>query len=72
MGLDIKIPIGMLFSILGLLLTLFGAATGGDAMYHKSLGININLWTGLFMLAFGLFMLLLAWLDRKKEKSGTE
>jgi hypothetical protein len=68
MGLDIKIPIGMLFSILGLLLTLFGAATGGDAMYHKSLDININLWTGLFMLAFGLFMLLLAWLDRRKEE----
>ncbi len=72
MGLDIKIPIGMLFSILGLLLTFFGAATGGDAMYHKSLDININLWTGLFMLAFGLFMLMLAWLDRKKEKSKTE
>jgi hypothetical protein len=41
-------------------------------MYHKSLDININLWTGLFMLAFGLFMLMLAWLDRKKEKSKTE
>ncbi len=72
MGLDIKIPIGMLFSILGLLLTIYGAATNGEAMYHRSLDVNINLWTGLFMLAFGLFMLLLAWLDKRKENKSTE
>ncbi len=67
MGLDIKIPIGMLFSILGALLTVYGLATNGDAMYERSLNININLWTGLFMLVFGLFMLVLAWLSRGKE-----
>ncbi len=72
MGLDIKIPIGMLFSILGLLLTIFGIATNGDAMYERSLDININLWAGLFMLVFGMFMLLLAWLDKQKEKAKTE
>ncbi len=72
MGLDIKIPIGMLFSILGLLLTIYGAATNGEAMYHRSLDININLWTGLFMLVFGGFMLLLAWLDKRKENKNTE
>ncbi len=69
MGLDIKIPIGMLFSVLGLLLTIYGAATNGEAMYERSLDININLWTGLFMLVFGLIMLLLAWLDNKKKKA---
>jgi len=72
MGLDIKIPIGLLFSVLGLLLTIYGLATNGDAMYERSLDININLWTGLFMLVFGGFMLILAWLDRKKEKAETE
>ncbi len=72
MGLDIKIPIGMLFTILGALLTLYGAFTSGDAMYHRSLDININFWTGGFMLVFGLFMLVLAWLGRGKENAGTE
>jgi hypothetical protein len=33
-------------------------ATGGNAeLYSRSLGININLWTGLVMLAVGVLML---------------
>ncbi len=59
MGLDIKIPIGLMFSILGLFLTLFGLFTGTDhAMYQQSLGINVNLYTGLLMLVVGILMLL--------------
>ena len=47
MGLDIKVPIGLMFTILGLLLTIFGLATASNAeMYQRSLDININLWTG--------------------------
>jgi len=47
-----------MFTILGLLLTIFGLATGGDTeLYNRSLGININLWTGLVMLVVGLLML---------------
>ena len=58
MGLDIKIPIGLMFTILGLLLSIFGLATGGDSeLYSRSLGININLCTGLAMLVIGLLML---------------
>lgn len=70
MGLDIKIPIGLMFAILGVLLTGFGIATGSDAeLYQKSLGINVNLWTGLFMLAFGIMMLLLSKISKpEKEK----
>lgn len=69
MGLDIKIPIGLLFTILGLLLTIFGLATSGDAeLYRRSLDINVNLWTGLAMLAFGVFMLATSKLKLKKEK----
>ncbi|MFO7934396.1 MAG: hypothetical protein R6U78_09975 [Bacteroidales bacterium] len=68
MGLDIKIPIGLMFSILGIILTVLGIVTGGDpAMYEKSLGHNINLWSGLFMIAFGMFMLLTSTLIRKKR-----
>lgn len=58
-----------MFSILGIILTLFGIITGGDAeMYERSLGHNINLWSGLFMLAFGVFMLLTSSLVKKKPK----
>lgn len=58
MGLDIKIPIGLMFSILGLLLLIFGLVTGSDVdIYQKSLGMNVNLWTGLLMLVFGILML---------------
>jgi len=61
MKLDIKIPIGLLFSIFGLILSIYGLVTGHNTeIYAKSLGYNINLYTGLFMLAFGVFMLFLA------------
>lgn len=66
MGIDIKLPIGLMFSIMGLLLTLFGLLTDSDALlYSRSLGININLWSGLGMLVFGLLML---FLSRKSKK----
>ena len=61
MGIDIKIPIGLMFSILGILLTIYGFATMGDhTLYVKSLGININLWSGVGMILFGSAMLLWA------------
>lgn len=60
MGLDIRLPIGLMFAILGLLLSVYGLLTSGNEMYARhSLGININLWWGLALLAFGLVMLLL-------------
>ncbi|MCX6279275.1 MAG: hypothetical protein NT004_14440, partial [Bacteroidetes bacterium] len=68
MGIDIKFPIGLMFFILGFLLTIFGAVTSGDAaLYSRSLGININLWSGLGMLIFGSIMLFLAWQSRKPK-----
>jgi hypothetical protein len=55
MSLDLRVPIGLLFVTLGGLLTIYGLATQftDPAMYERSLGININLWWGLVMLAFG-------------------
>jgi hypothetical protein len=58
MGLDIRLPIGFLFSIFGLLLIIFGALSD-EAIYERSLGININLEWGVVMLVFGLIMLFL-------------
>jgi hypothetical protein len=69
MGVDIKIPIGLMFTILGIILTIYGFFTNGDPMYARSLGININLWSGLSMLVFGAVMLLFSWLSWKSKKA---
>jgi len=56
--LDIRIPLGLLFLIFGALLTLFGAISN-PTLYDRSLHINVNLWWGTVMLAFGLAMFVL-------------
>lgn len=57
MGLDIRYPIGMMFTLIGLLLSGTGLLTGGDtAMYSLSLGININLVWGAILFLFGALM----------------
>ena len=72
MGIDIKFPIGLMFSIMGVLLTFFGIFTASDeALYARSLGININLWSGIGMLIFGSIMLFLVYLSRSKKKKST-
>ncbi|MGA2233910.1 MAG: hypothetical protein ABSG23_00320 [Terriglobales bacterium] len=61
MGFDIRLSIGMMFSVFGVLVGAYGAATQGDEMYARhSLGLNVNLWWGIVMLMFGAGMLLLA------------
>jgi len=66
MGLDIRLPIGMMFSLLGAILAIYGVATGSDSdMYSSSLGINVNLWWGLVLFFFGAIMLFLALKDRR-------
>ena len=67
MGLDIRWPIGLMFSLIGALLTGYGAMTDSDTeMYKRSLGINIDLRWGVVLLVFGLLMLFLAWSGRTK------
>ena len=62
MGLDIRWPIGLMFSLVGALLVIQGVLTGGNAeMYHRSLDININLRWGLVLLVFGATMTFFAW-----------
>jgi hypothetical protein len=69
MGIDIKFPIGLMFSILGLLLTFYGIFTSADTvLYSRSLGINVNLWSGIGMLIFGMIMLLLSFFTTKQKK----
>ena len=59
MRLDVRFPIGLLFTIFGVILTLFGLLSN-PALYQRSLGININLGWGIIMLVFGLIMLLMS------------
>lgn len=54
---DIRFPIGLMFSIFGVIITVFGLVTTGNEMYARSLDININLISGVCMLIFGLLML---------------
>lgn len=59
MRLDLRLPIGLMFSIVGGMLVVFGLLSN-RTIYQRSLGINVNLWWGLALLAFGLVMLFLA------------
>jgi len=59
MKLDLRLPIGLMFTVFGVMLTGYGLASD-QAIYDRSLGINVNLWWGLVVLAFGLVMLAFA------------
>lgn len=69
MTLDLRLPIGLMFTIFGALLTGFGLLSD-RTIYARSLDINVNLWWGLVLLAFGLAMLSLA-LRARKAQSGS-
>ena len=58
MQLDLRLPMGLMFTIFGVLLAGFGIVSGPE-IYARSLGINVNLWWGLALLGFGLLMLML-------------
>lgn len=59
MGLDIRIPLGLMFLVTGGLMAIYGLFTRGSAIYEKSLDMNINLIWGGLMLIFGLVMYIL-------------
>ena len=65
MGLDIRLPIGLLFSIVGILLTSFGAF-GSKEVYGRSLGYNVNLDWGLVLIVFGAIMLVLGYRGKRR------
>lgn len=59
MNLDLRIPMGLMFLIVGLILTIYGMVTMGSPIYARSLGMNANLDWGLVLLAFGAIMFVL-------------
>jgi hypothetical protein len=65
--LDLRLPTGSFFALAGAILLamgLFSPDTRGTLS-----DVNINLYCGLFMVAFGAFMLLLAWNGRRQKNS---
>jgi hypothetical protein len=62
MGIDIRLPIGLMFAILGVLLTGFGLVSD-KTIYERSLGININLIWGTILIAFSAILL---WMGSRK------
>jgi hypothetical protein len=58
MGLDLRIPIGLMFTVLGVLFTAYGTATLGHPGTSPT-GLPIVLIWGVVMLLFGVVMLVL-------------
>jgi hypothetical protein len=58
MRFDVRWPLGALFTLLGALLVLYGLGAAHGAA--RALGINVDLWWGLVLAAFGIVTLLSA------------
>jgi hypothetical protein len=71
MNLDLRIPMGLMFTIVGAILSVYGVVTRGSAIYARSAGMDINLIWGLVMLAFGLTMFLTGRYSDKHPKELT-
>jgi len=57
MNLDLRIPMGLMFSLFGIILAGFGIATRDNSvLYARSLDVNVNLWWGIVLLIFGQIM----------------
>src|SRR4051794_39029056 len=68
---DIRLLIGGLFVLYGLMLGIAGAFTS-DKARAKAAGININLWLGIGMLVLGLLFLLWRMLNPLKVEPDAE
>ena len=69
-GLDIRAPIGGLFSLLGLMLAGYGAVAGSRTTSDVAPVTNVNLWWGLVMLLFGIIMLVLSRRAMTRSRAG--
>jgi hypothetical protein len=68
MGLDIRLPIGIIFTIYGIVLIIYGALAD-PAIFVSSTGVNIDIWWGAAMLVFGLLMWTLAFRASRRKVS---
>jgi multisubunit Na+/H+ antiporter MnhG subunit len=68
MGLDIRLPIGLMFTLLGALLAVWGVIAD-PAIYDRSLGHNVNLVWGIVLFIFGVLLL---FMTRKRKAEQTK
>ena len=66
-GMDIRAPIGGLFTLLGLMLAGYGLMAGSRTTSDVAPVTNINLWWGIVMVVFGLLMLALSRRSMKRS-----
>jgi cytochrome c biogenesis protein CcdA len=67
MSLDLRIPMGLMFTLVGIILTAFGIATNSNTeLYARCLGVNVNLWWGIVLLIFGQTMFQLGRRSQKR------
>ena len=71
MGLDIRVPLGLIFLAIGGMMTLYGLFTRGSEIYAKSLGINVNFLWGAVMFLFGAAMFFVGRRKRWQDDPGT-
>ena len=69
MNLDLRIPMGLLFTIVGAIMTVYGFFTRGSSIYERSDGMNINLIWGVVMLIFGVTMYALGRRSDKRPRA---
>ncbi|HEY1578714.1 MAG TPA: hypothetical protein VGF82_16720 [Terracidiphilus sp.] len=66
MKLDLRIPMGLIFTFTGVILATWGIKTNDNsALYIRSLGINVNLWWGLVLILFGVTIYILGQRSRR-------
>ena len=65
MRFDLRLPLGLLFTIFGIILLVLGLTASPDAN-AKSLGLNMNLYWGLAQIIFGGAMLVLVLISKKR------
>jgi hypothetical protein len=60
MGLDVRLPVGLMLATMGALLVGYGLF-GDHAIYARSLGINVNaIWGGALLVTGGILLALAA------------
>jgi multisubunit Na+/H+ antiporter MnhG subunit len=65
MSFDLRKPLGAMFTLLGLLLVVYGVISRPE-IYQRSFSLNVNLIWGTVLLVFGASML---WLGRHRTAS---
>jgi hypothetical protein len=69
MDLDVRLPIGLMFTLFGALLVAFGLFADPSIFEAHSLGINVDLGWGAVLLAFGATMLTVALRARRRPRT---